>query len=201
MIAEREKQYSKLWGRDPDFIRHPTDQSIPHIDVYRFPKTGDKSNPVSFRNVYMTGGMSEREMNIPDHLREDVFPRIEITAYSEKIIMMEKVEMDFICTILHWFAQYPFEEATFFAPWQTFQIGEPIIPDSEMTAYLFCQTPIVNADDLFDHVPNADNFIHLVPISEAERQYAVSEGTQKLLEVFHNHGINPDFDLDRKSTL
>ena len=201
MIELRGELYTKLWGRESDFICHQINIESPHVDVYRFPITDDHSCPVSYRNVYMTAGMSEAQMIIPDHLQDSVFPRIEITAYSDKIIMMDDEEMDFICSILHWFSHYPMRESTFFAPWQTFQIGSPIVPGSEMTAYLFCQTPIVNAYDLFEHTPKAENFIHLLPISEAERCLAINEGTQRLLEIFHENGINPDFDLERKSTI
>jgi hypothetical protein len=201
LVARRGRLYAQLWGREPDFVCHQTDAEVPHIDVYRFPPTHEESCPVSFRNVYITAGMSDVPMSVPDRLADSIPSRIEISAYSDEVIMMENGKADFICTILHWMAHHPFRQSTFFASSQTFQVGRPIIPQSEMTAYYFAQTPIVDAGKLFDHTPKAEGFVHLVPISEAERRLAVEAGSKKLLELFHNHGVNPDFDLKRKSLL
>lgn len=201
LVAKRGELYAQLWGREPDFICHQTDSAVPHIDVYRFPKTEDESCPMPFRHVYITAGMSDVAMSVPDQFAESVASRIEISAYSDKVIMMQNGKMDFICSILHWMAHHPFRESTFFASSQTFQVGRPIVPDSEMTAYYFAETPIVGADRLFDHTPKAEGFVHLVPISEAERRLAVEAGAKALMELFHKHGVDPDFNLERKSAI
>jgi hypothetical protein len=199
LIEKRGDGYVTLWGRDADFVCHQSDQEVPHIDIFRFPPT-DADVPLNALNVYMSGGMADVSMPIPDEY-ENVPANIEITAYSEEVIMNDSGKMDFICMILHWLAHYPLRENTFFASSQTFNIGSPIIPDSEMTAYYFAQTPIIPADDLFAFTPNATGFIHLIPISEPERVLAVNQGSGELLKLFNEHKMSPLFDLKRKSLI
>ncbi len=199
LITRRGDNYVTLWGREPDFVCHQSDQEIPHIDIFRFPPT-DGDSPLGALNVYMSGGMADVSMPVPDEY-ENVPANIELTAYSEEVIMNNSGKMDFICMILHWLAHYPLKEGTFFASSQTFNIGSPIIPGSEMTAYYFARTPIVSADALFAFTPNATGFIHLIPISESERALAVEQGSEELLKLFEEHSLQPLFDLKRKSLI
>ena len=200
LIEKRTSLYTQLWGREPDFVRHPTSSEVPHVSVYRFPKVQHEC-PMSFRYVYMTAGMSDVEMAVPTRLAKSIPSRIEISAYSDEIITTNGGKGDFICEILHWLAHHAFRESTFLAATQTFQVGQPIIPGSEMSAYYFAETPIVSGEQLFKHTPKAEGFVHLVPISEAERLLAINEGSKSLLRLFHEKGIHPDFNLTRKSAI
>lgn len=193
-------RYARLFGREAAFKGEQADHEEPYVEVFRFGKS-ELEVPLANWNVYITGGMSAREMILPERLQDKHIPKnIEITAYSESIIETAK-GMDFICWILHWLAHFPFREKTFLAATQTFNVGRPIVPDSEMTAYYFAETPIINAHDLFDACPQATGFIHLVPISESERQLAVAEGSKALLTLFDQHEISPLFDLKRPSLV
>lgn len=200
LITERGDSYVTLWGRDADFVCHQSDQEIPHIDIFRFPPTEEADAPLNRLNVYMSGGMADVSMPVPDEY-ENVPANIELTAYSEDVIMNDSGKMDFICMILHWLAHYPLRESTFFAQSQTFNIGSPIIPESEMTAYYFAQTPMISLDELFAFTPNATGFIHVIPISESERTLAVEQGSMELLKLFGERGLPPLFDLRRESLI
>ena len=100
LVARRGKLYVQLWGREPEFVGHQTDAEVPHIDVYRFPPTHDESCPMLFRNVYVTAGMSDVPMSVPDRLADSIPSRIEISAYSDEVIMMENGKMEWLTTHL-----------------------------------------------------------------------------------------------------
>ena len=148
----------------------------------------------------MTGGMSDVDMNIPEAV--EVPENIELTAYSKDTVLTTgKKKHDFLCEILRWMAYFPFTENTYFSARQTFDVGRPIVPNSRMTAYYFAETPIISADELFQNCPTANGFVHLVPISEQERMFAMDNGPEELLRLFHDNDVGPFFDLDRKSVV
>jgi hypothetical protein len=132
---------------------------------------------------------------------ERVPARIELTTYSREVIMMKSGGVDFVAYLLHWLAHYPLRESRFLAVGQTFRMGKPIVPGSEMTAYLFGTVPGAKHADLIAATCGAGSVVHAVPISEAERQLAVESGVGALLDKFAAARVPPLFDLSRSSCV
>jgi hypothetical protein len=188
--------YEQFWGRPADLILHPKDGLQPHVDVYRFPPAPHgRQLPDAY--AYITGGMSDLPMKYPDATTQT---RVELTAFSRRLYKKNTGE-DFLASILLWMARYPFANRTVFAPWQTFAVGKPLVPGSDMTGYFFTETPNIDGNGLFDSCPDADGFVHLVPISDAERVLIVEKGREEIFRIFADKNVGPFFDLDRRSAV
>jgi len=200
----RYARYTAFWGREADTVFHPTDCFDPHIDVFRFPPVEARwflkrwITPAYRQYVYITGGMSDAP--ILGAASEAPRLRTELTAYADRIYKNRAADADMIAWWLHFLASAPFrspEEGIFFNVGHTFSTGEPLMPDSHMTGFLFSVTPSVEMRRLCSCTVHAQVVLHVVPISDGERQLA-KEDPQRLIDYFEEHGIEPVFDLDRK---
>ncbi|MFH1440953.1 MAG: suppressor of fused domain protein [Candidatus Omnitrophota bacterium] len=202
VITKRNFRYLEFWGRDPDFILHPTEHINPHIDIYRFPPKKVKwffqKSPIYNQYVYMSAGMSDADM--PVKTAVDIIPsRIELTAFSNEIYKNQSGDMDMIAWWLSFLAHLPFRSGnTFFAPGHTFTTKEAIIPDSKMTGFFFGVTPSVDLKNLCSASINAKLILQVVPISDSERKLAEQKGSNCLVDYFEKHNIEPMFDLRRE---
>jgi hypothetical protein len=200
IILARETGYCRFWGRDTDEVAHQTDDAIPHIDVFRFPVVNDPESTLNDLTIYITGGMSDVPMPAMDisnqHLRH-----AEITAYAYEPMYTESGKSDFIAWLCHWMAHYPFDNNTYFARGQTFDWGKPIIPGSKMEGFYFAKPPFVDYEMLMKVSITAKAFIHLVPISRPEMEYALSNCPGALLDLFGKKEVMPIFDLNRKCSM
>ncbi len=203
-VVKRQSCYVGFWGREFDAVFHPTELHEPHIDVFRFPPITPKwflkrwMVPAYRQYVYMTGGMSDAPMPVPASCGHDV-TRAELTAYSNKIYKNESGDADMVAWWLHFLASAPFrpsQEKVFYAVGHTFSAGEPIMPGSQMTGFLFSVTPSVAMRSLCCCTPHAQVVLHVVPISDGERQMA-KDNPRGLIDYFEEHGIEPFFDLER----
>ncbi len=205
-ISKRNMNYEAFWGREPDFILHPEDQNQPHIDILRFPPVTIKRfyqkwfKPVSDQYVYITGGMSDGIMPVPDTVKGSP-AKIELTAFSSDIYKNKSESIDLIAWWLSFLAYQPFKEGIFFAPGHTYSVGEPIIPGSLMNGFIFAVTPSVEMSRLCSASLKAKLFLHVIPVSDNERRVAANEGLESLITHFDKNGIEPVFNLKRESVI
>ena len=199
LVRSRAKSLATLWGRESDLVLHQSDDEIPHIDVYRFPVTGGSHIP-SQLVVYNTSGMADIRQPVPDEV-SDVPDRIEITAYAREPLMTDSGETDFIAWCMHWMAHFPLREGAFFAPGQTFDMGQSLTPDSEMSAYYLANTPFITHRAVTGANIGSNGTVHLVPISAGELQVALTKGPAYLVQLLQDNDIEPIFDLHRASCV
>ena len=197
-IAYREDGYVDVLGREPDLVLHQTDEAIPHIDTYRFPKA--EGFPVGDCIVYLTGGMSDLPQSKTEDYDEES-QKIELSAYSQEAQMTDSGETDFIGWILGWMAHYPFEQDTCFLQGQTFDWGKPLTPTSAMHGFYFAAIPFIDGDDLCRKSGTASSILHLVTLSKAELELSYERGVDELLETLQRSGVTPFFDLRRQCTI
>ncbi len=207
-IAIRQMRYGAFWGREPNPVFHPTDEFEPHIDLFRFPPLGPCwflkrwMTPAYCQYVYMTGGMSDAAMPGAVSPKEPVL-RAELTAYSNKIYLNGEGDADMIAWWLYFLASAPFrfpDQGFFFGVGHTFSPGKPLMPGSEMTGFLFSVPPCGQMRRLCSCTPHAQVVLHVVPISEGERQLA-EEDPVGLIDRFREHSVEPVFDLERRSCV
>jgi hypothetical protein len=206
-IAIRGLRYETFWRRKAE-VFHTTDDFEPHIDVFRFPPLGRSwflkrwLTPADDLYVYMTGGMSDAAAPRAGPSKEPV-PRTELTAYSNKIYWSETGNVDRITWWLYFLASAPFrfpEEEFSFNVGHTFSVGGPLLPGSEMTGFLFSVPPCGEMRRLCSCTRHAQVVLHVVPISDGERQLTM-EDPLRLIDRFEERGVQPVFDLERRSCV
>jgi hypothetical protein len=196
-ISRREDGYTDFWRREPDLILHQTDEAVPHVDVYRFPPV--ENSPEEDYYVYVSGGMSDLVQPGTDSY-DVTYQRVEVSLFSKERIMTNSGKTDFLGWICGWMAHYPFNQKTYFAAGQTFDWGRPLVDGSAMHGFYFAHLPLHDEDALCAAIGTARSFIHLIPISKAEIDYAKSHGKEKLLTILERFGVPPWFDLKRPSS-
>ena len=203
--VKRNFRYIEFWGRDPDLILHPKEDTNPHIDIYRFPPK--KVNwffqkaPVSNQYVYISAGMSDVDMPVKT-VTDKTPSRVELTTFSREIYKNQSGDMDLTAWWLSFLAYLPFKEGSiFFSPGHTFTTKKHIIPNSKMTGFFFGVTPSVDLKQLCSASVNAKLVLHVVPISESERRLAEEKGSECLVDYFEEHNIEPIFDLKREPLI
>jgi hypothetical protein len=198
-IAKREEPYAGFWRRRIAGIYHSSGDLTPHVDVYAFRPTWKPWAPANGYYVYMTGGMSDAAM--PNLDVSYSFSRIELSCYATGAPGFGSAETDEPAKWLHTFARLVFAEGQPINPGDTFNAGKPLAPESEMSAFYFGYTPFIKKEALLRATQNAEAVAHLIPISEAERSLAESQGSIALVEAFGKAGVMPVFDLARRSCV
>jgi len=197
-IPERERLYEKFWRRRIAGVYHPSGSEPPHVAVYAFRPTLKAWAPMYSHYVYITGGLSDAEMPASPGAE---YARIELSAYATRAPGFGSPQEDEIAKWLHTFAQMPFKQNLRINPGDTFNVGRPLAPDSEMSAFYFGFVPFVDKAKLYRATLNAQAVAHVIPISEAERSLAEREGAIALVQAFGRGAIPPFFDLARKSCV
>ena len=194
-IAQREKLYRKFWRRRITGKYRSGGSEGPRVNVYAFLPTWNPWAPARAYIVYVTGGLSDAPMPGAQP------SRVELTAYAKYVAGFADPNRDIIAKWLHAFAQIPFSENLPIRPGETFDAGQHLAPDSEMSAFFFAETPLVNQDALRRATLHADAVLHVVPISEAERALAEREGSAALAAALQRAGVRLLFDLGRRSCV
>jgi hypothetical protein len=200
------RKYAAFFGREPDFVREPADGSPRPISVLRFPPKPvglfrRLFTPAHDRCVYITCGMSNFPMNVDPEAAEVYPSRIELIAYCRGAYVGALDDQDMVSGCLQFLANIPFETSVFFGPLQTASLGEPLCKDSEMSAFLFALPDGVDMRRLCSCTPQAELVVSVMPISTSERDYAASEGTEKLIELFEKKDVPNLFDPYRRPVL
>ena len=200
------KKYTDFFGRKPDFIREPLVDPKDSPFVYRFPemKVGFFKRfrvPVSDVWVFITDGMSVKEMTVPNTGEASYPSRIELVAYAKQPIIGQSDDEDIVTAVLQALSLLPFEKNAFFGPLLTCNFGEKICLNSEMTGFFFGVPGGVNMNQLCKCTQSADLVVSVIPISAAELKFVGSKGPEELVELFDKQGVPNLFDPFRKSLV
>lgn len=172
-------------------VWHASTNRQPRVDVYEFAPS--EARPFW---TYVTAGMSDCEQCVPASAPEWVVPRTELVLYTPE-------RAPWAASLLHGFARYPFDFGTHFFWWHTVPVGGPIDGKDAHLSSLVLLPPYFEEegfDELqVDGVPA--RFLWVVPITEAEREYAMVYGTQKLEKLFEQAELDPVTDPDRRSVI
>lgn len=173
---DRERIYAELFG-ETDTVLHELLPLIPHIDVYRFPPNGDRDF-----FAYVTGGMSDLPMNAPPELGTD-YRRAELVFYSTE-------DRDAYPELLRRLAHFVHDNNTWLHWGHTMPNGQPPEPlfSTDSLDTLFFMPSIVHPDStLGERLQIASEPVQLiwcVPITTAECQLKLDEGTDALYDLF-----------------
>lgn len=201
VIAEREQLYRKFWHRPiAGKYRSAPDEGA-RVDVYAFRPTRKPWSPARDYFVYLTGGLSDTPAAGDSPLAGAPIPRIELSCYAVSALGFGDPQQDIVAKWLHVFAQIVAAENLCIKPGATFDIGEPLAPDSHMSAFYLGITPFVDHAALCRATINAEAVAHLIPVSEAERSLADRGGSAALEDAFRRAGVAPVFDLRRPSCV
>ena len=199
-IRKREAAYTAIFG--PPALTyddaHPV--LVPHIDVYVH-EPGFQG-----RDFYtlVTGGMSDFRMKLPEDAPPEMPTRIELIFYLPGDRSPKREYIDFLRTA----ARMPYDYQTWFAWGASIVNGnppKPIFDGSQFDSLLFINTPIAEPDNTLSErlvlEGDAVHFLWTVPLTAAEREYKLEEGTEALLEVFDEVQHPFVFDENRPSYI
>jgi len=157
-----------------------------HIDVYQFAPTPTRS----FWTL-ITGGMSDFRQPALAEANNKISPLAEIIMYAHQ-------PKDWMLAVLKGLAEMPLRNATFLHWGHTVPNGQPMTHEpSQLTSFFFLP-PVLEAQG-FERLTLATDrvdFLMLVPITEAERAYAIEHGAAALGQLMEDNGF--DFIVDEK---
>lgn len=189
-IQIREEHYQRFLGPMKHPLMHSTDTKPVHIDMYQFEPTSERPYW-----TLVTGGMSDKPQLAPvaDDYRS---PRAEILMYVSE-------PKHWMFNVLKGLAEMPFEDDTHLHYWHTAQNGMPMTAEpSALTAFFFLP-PYFEHPEFPKLSLGGDrvDFLWLIPITEAERQYAVRKGGQALEKVIEKANLPIIVDEGRQSLV
>jgi hypothetical protein len=172
----RERIYSEVFG-ESETVFHELLPLIPHIDVYRFPPNGKRDF-----FTFVTGGMSDLPMNAPPELGAD-YRRAELVFYST-------ADRDEYPELLRRMAHFVHNNNTWLHWGHTMPNGQPPEPlfGTDNLDSLFFMPSVVTPDSSLGEklriVSEPVNLIWCVPITTAECQLKLDDGTDALYDLF-----------------
>lgn len=196
--TKRDGLYASLFGPVERVYSAALSVFEPKIDIHVYPPL-----PQS-RSCYtlITSGMSDKPMYLPKDIAKQHrrFARAEIIAYAHT---PDPVFIELLRRV----ANYPFEQNTWIAPWHTIPNGtppEPLFPGSELDTVGIAEC-VVEPDRTIStelKVSRAPvTLLWLLPITSPEREYALANGFDKLLDVFVEKDLQIELDPKRQSLI
>jgi len=199
-------KYEAYFGRPADFILEARTGVTPAVSVGRFPSVSAGFfrrfvTPVHDRVIYITYGMSSKPMRVPED-EKDIYPSaIELIACCKGAYVGERDGTDMVAIHLQALAAMTFETDLFFGPLHTAALEGPISPNSEMSAFFFAVPDRIDMPRLCSCTPAAQLVVSVMPITASERNFAVANGPEKLMELFEQHNVPNLFDPFRRSVV
>jgi len=190
-LEARERHYERFFGPMTQKIMHSTDVKSVHIDIYQFEPT--KERPYW---TLITSGMSNKRQIAREDCDDHMSPRAEILMYVPE-------PQGWMFNVLKGLAEMPFEDNTSLHWWHTIPNGMPMTSTpSQLTSY-FILPPYFEPKGFAEFELNDDrvDFLWMIPITEAEREYAVQHGSQELEQRFEDAEMSPILDESRKSIV
>jgi len=199
-------KYAAYFGRDADFTLEARADATPAISVGRFPAVSKGLlcrflTPVPDRAVYATYGMSSKPMPVPASEKHIYPSAIELIASCKDRYVGERDGTDMVATHLQALAALPFEMDIFFGPMHTAALEERLSRNSEMSAFFFALPDGMKMSRLCSCTPAAQLVLSVMPITTAERSFAVANGAEKLLELFEQNRVPNLLDPFRPSVI
>lgn len=193
-IGKREDALVSIFG-PMKHVWHEKTEEDPHIDIYCFPP-GHAGRDFF---TLVTGGMSDRVMNVPPELPPDYPRRIELVFYCAE----PRTEYaEFVKRLAH----YPFDENTWFGIGHTMETASiSLLGCSEISALLFIPSPILPDESLPDILRidgDPVTLMWVVPITKAECALVRKAGCcGAILDMFSQQGRPYVFDPSRRPLL
>ncbi len=189
-MEERERIYTERFGPS-DVVFHEMLPRAPHIDVYRFPPSGEANF-----YTYVTGGMSDLAMNSPAELGAE-FRRAELVFYTED-------EREEYAEVLRWLAHFVHDNNTWLHWGHTMPNGqppEPIFGTEDLDTFLFTPSPDPEVGEELKIESDPVHLVRLMPISTAECQLKLDQGVDALYSLLDANNISLVFSSNRKSVV
>jgi hypothetical protein len=190
-LEARERHYQRFFGPMTQKVMHSTDIKPVHIDIYQFEPTTDRP----FWTL-ITGGMSNERQIAPEDCADHQAPRAEILMYVPS-------PQGWMFNVLKGLAEMPFDDQTSLHWWHTVPNGMPMTATPSLLTSYFFMPPYMEDED-FGRLQLDDDlvdFLWMVPITEAEREFARVEGSQALEDLMREVGLSHILDESRKSIV
>jgi hypothetical protein len=188
----REAHYERFLGSVSRVSHSQSVKLLPlHIDVYQFA-------PSAARPYWtlITGGMSDFRQPALEDQPPGIAPRAELLMYVKHV-------QSWMPSLLKGLAEMPFERATWLHWAHTVPSGQPITEGaSALTGFFLCP-PICETEKFEDFSLDGDRvaFLMVVPITDAERVYAIERGSAALGKLMEDSGFNFVVDVKRVSLV
>ncbi len=184
----RDRVYKEFFG-EPESVSHEILPFVPHIDVCIYPP-GHAGRP---SYTLATSGMSDAPMTLDNGMERS-------HARREIILYCDAPDEEYV-SMVRFFAHFPFEHSTWLGHGHTVPNGDPPAPmfdGSELVAALLIDTIVRPDNGLAEKViidGDPVQFLWIVPITQAELDYALHRGVDALLDIFddirHPPVLNP----------
>jgi len=187
LIEQREAHYVRFFGPITEKVMHSTDTKPVHVDIYTYRPTEERP----FFTL-ITGGMSDVRQSVPADWK--IAPRAEIMLYVSE-------PQGWMYNVLKGLAEMPSDDDTFLSYRHTVPNGMPMTAKpSLLTSYFFVH-PLMVPDNFSPMKVDGDDtdILLLIPITEMERRYAQERGSEELISLFGNRGLDPVVDENRQS--
>ena len=190
-LEARECHYQRFFGPLTRPIMHSTDVKAVHIDIYQFEPNQDRPYW-----TLVTSGMSNERQLDQDNCAEGVSPRAEILMYVSE-------PQGWMFSVLKGLAEMPFEDSTFLHWRHTVPNGMSMTAKPSLLTSYFFLPPSFESEGFTDLELDGDkvDFLWMVPITEAEREFAVKHGSAALEKKFAEVNLPPVVDESRKSVV
>lgn len=187
---QRDEAYQRHFG-EAKSVSHEVLPLIPHIDVMEYHRTVELNGADSQICVLVTSGMSDLAMKVPP--KADA-RRIELILYCSE------PKQEYIDT-MRWLAHFPHDQKAWIGAFHTIPNGNPPRPmwGSDVLDTIFLLPTLVKKDAALHEALILDgdevHLIWIVPITTAECNLKLAEGSNALLELFsqrkHPYIFNP----------
>ncbi|NUB44380.1 suppressor of fused domain protein [Fertoebacter nigrum] len=201
-----EARLTAHFGTAPHVMHEIVSDKV-HLDLLPFaPRPGQDFWVIS------TIGMSFVEMSVPPHVENGWFwKRAELmialpadwpVPLSSEDLAAAEDSFHPLATLKRT-ARYPHLAETAIAPMQTVDFGEPLGPDTRMTAVLIWWPDFLPADAATIKIgpDQVVNLYQVIPIHPDEREFAISAGSPALYDLLKSAGAVHLYDLHRKSVV
>ncbi len=190
-LEARESHYQQFFGALKHPVMHSTDLKPVHIDIYQF-------EPTSGRPFWtlISGGMSNDRQIEPVDCDERMSTRAEIMMYVQE-------PQGWMFNVLKGLAEMPFDNDTCLHWWHTVPNGKPMTAKPSLLTSYFFSPPYFEPQGFTDFHLDGDrvDFLWMIPITEAERKFAIKQGSRNLEQKMIEVELSPIVDETRKSIV
>jgi hypothetical protein len=188
---EREAHYQRFFGPLSQPVMHSTDDKAVHIDIYQYAPTEDRPYW-----TLITGGMSDQRQPLPADVGSHVAPRAELVMYVRE-------PKGWMFSVLKGMAEMPFDANTYLHWHHTVPNGRAMTAEPSLLTSYFFLPPYFESEGFDSLVVGGDrvHILMLIPITEAEREYAVEHGSQALEDIMSEVEFDPVVEESRGSLI
>lgn len=187
-LLPRQRHYERFFGPVTQAVMHSTDVKPVHIDIYQFEPTPERP----FWTLVTSGMSNERQIE-PD----------EPVSYRTEILMYVSKPQEWMFSVLKGLAEMPFDDHTLLHWGHTVPNGMPMTASPSLLTSFFFASPYFESLE-FNELKLANDkvdFLWMIPITEAEREFAIQHSSEKLYEKFENTNMPTVVEEARESVV